>query len=100
MQLPLPSARTRSLDARINTVFGLARPFLRRAVLIFAVSTVVALLLTAIRNDSFADNWVYSMCVGMACWFFIQAGWLSGGGGAGAPPAAAPRGRRCRRSAG
>ena len=77
MQLPLPSARPRTLDARISTALALARPFLRRAVLVFTVSTVVALLLTAIRNDSFADNWVYSMCVGVACWFFIQAGWMT-----------------------
>jgi len=42
-----------------------------------AVSTVVALLLTGIYNDSFGNHWVYSICVGLSCWFFIEVGRLT-----------------------
>jgi signal transduction histidine kinase len=84
MELPLPpeseasawpkKAARRELDVRFTTALRLARPIARRAALVAAVSTVVALLLTGIYEDSFADHWVYSICVGLACWFFIEVG--------------------------
>jgi signal transduction histidine kinase len=70
-------AGAQRVDARLRTALRLARPAGRRAVMIVGVSTVVALLLTAIRNDSFGDDWVYSICVGAACWFFIEVGRLT-----------------------
>ena len=65
------------VDARVATALRLARPWGRRATLVMAVSTVVALLLTGIYNDSFGDHWVYSICVGLSCWFFIEVGRLT-----------------------
>jgi signal transduction histidine kinase len=77
MEIPLAKAGPRPIDERLSTALRLARPVGRRATLIVGVSTVVALLLTAIRNDSFGDNWVYSICVGFSCWFFIEVGRLT-----------------------
>jgi len=87
MELPLPAestppgltgaTATRSLDKRLDTALRLARPAATRAALVVLVSTIVALLLTAIHNDSFATNWIYSICVGFSCWFFIEVGRLT-----------------------
>jgi len=82
MELPLPTKSgapttagapgAREVDVRLATALRLARPIGRRAALVGAVSTVVALLITAIFGDSFGDHWVYSICVGLSCWFFIE----------------------------
>ena len=87
MELPLPpessappwanTIRARLLDARLGTAVRLARPAGRRAAIVVGVSTLVALLLTGLRNDVFGDNFVYSICVGFSCWFFIEIGRLT-----------------------
>jgi signal transduction histidine kinase len=87
MELPLPPESSapawarkvglRKVDARVTTALRLARPAVRRAGLVLAVATVVALLLTGIHNDSFGENLVYSICVACSCWFFIEVGRLT-----------------------
>ena len=82
MELPLPTksdapansgaSGAREVDVRLATALRLARPIARRAVLVIAVSTVVALFITGIFGDSFGDHWVYSICIGLSCWFFIE----------------------------
>jgi signal transduction histidine kinase len=87
MEYPLPpesgapawskTRDARQVDARVTNALQMARPGGRRVGLVAVVSTIVALLLTAIRNDSFGQNWVYSICVGFSCWFFIEVGRLT-----------------------
>src|SRR5262245_32274782 len=87
MELPLPpesgprvwwrAARARRFDARVTNALRLARPIGPRAALVVATATVVALLLTAMHNDSFGENWIYSICVASASWFFIEVGRLT-----------------------
>jgi LytS/YehU family sensor histidine kinase len=87
MELPLPpesnapawsAAQTAApRDARVRAALGMARPIGRRAALVVAVSTVVALFLTGLYNGSFGEHWVYSICVGFSCWFFIELGRLT-----------------------
>jgi signal transduction histidine kinase len=68
------TAGARQLDTRFKTALRLARPLARRALMVVAASTVVALLLTGIFDDTFSNHWVYSICVGLSCWFFIEVG--------------------------
>ena len=75
---PWATARgARPIDARLGAVIGLARIGARRATMVVGVATVVALLLTAIRNESFGNIFVYSLCVGFSCWLFIEIGRLT-----------------------
>jgi hypothetical protein len=84
MELPLPpesrtpawapQSATRPRDVRVRAALDMARPIAGRFALVIGVSTTVALILTGIHEGSFADHWVYSICVGLCCYGFVEIG--------------------------
>jgi signal transduction histidine kinase len=46
----------------------------RTALLVLAISTGIALLLTAAERGSFGRHLVYSLSIGASCWLFIELG--------------------------
>lgn len=83
MQSPSPESTTAwpaaatwagRVDARLPAVLGLARLAVRKSAIVLVAAVVVATMLTAIRNDSFAANLIYSVCSAFSIWFFIEVG--------------------------
>ncbi|WP_159592796.1 sensor histidine kinase [Hydrogenophaga sp. BPS33] len=50
------------------------RAIAHRVFVVVVVNTVIALVITAVRGDAFGVNVVYSQCIGLLIWAFIDGG--------------------------
>ena len=78
------SERSQPDSARTSTgsLAALARPswwshLLRSAVFVGLLCVGIAGLLSAMKRGDFGGNLVYSLCIGLCCWFIIDVGRLS-----------------------
>ena len=71
-----------SVSAATGPVFAVARPpwwthLLRSAIFVVLMCVGIAGLLAAMKGGDFGSSLVYSLCIGLCCWFIIDAGRLT-----------------------